>query len=196
MKTYTKQVLETKPRLEIMYDRYSESPRKWDNLGYFITVDKNYYSPDRNSTLESIVKETEDTATSQKEHIKLIKKEVQDQTREKVIAIYPVTKYEHCGTAYFLGTKQGFDYSNNGFYIVTDKTAKVLGTPKKRFEKVIRGEIEIYNKYLRGEVYGFALYDDKGEVEDSCWGFYDVEDIRGVLPEDWKDENLSEYFID
>ena len=34
----------------------------------------------------------------------------------------------------------------------------------------MRGEVEYYDSYLRGEAYGFELYKD-GELEDSCWGF-------------------------
>ena len=34
----------------------------------------------------------------------------------------------------------------------------------------MRGEVECYDSYLRGEAYGFELYKD-GELEDSCWGF-------------------------
>jgi len=195
MKTYTKTTVTKAPLLEIVPDVNPMNPREWDNLGYFITVDRNYHSPDQNPELEKIVKTTADEADNQAEHMELIKREIEDTTEEKVIAIYPVVKYEHSGISYSLGTKHGFDYSNNGFYIVTDKTSKLIGTEPKDFERVIKGELETYNKYANGTVYGFALYDDKGELVDSCSGFYDIEEIRGNLPEEWKDEDLSKYII-
>ena len=34
----------------------------------------------------------------------------------------------------------------------------------------MRGEVDYYDSYLRGEAYGYELYKD-GELEDSCWGF-------------------------
>jgi hypothetical protein len=37
------------------------------------------------------------------------------------------------------------------------------------------------------------LYNEKGDIEDSCGGFYDIEDIRESLPEEFKDEDLSKY---
>lgn len=196
MKTYTKTITQRSPKLVIKYDTDAESPRQWDNLGYFITVDRNHHSPDKNETLQTIVKDTAEEATDQNDHIERITKEINEQTNEKVLAIYPVVKYEHGNVVYRLGTQQGFDYSNNGFYIVTDKTANILGTPRESFEKVITGELEEYTKWANGEVYGFVLYDDNGEVDESCWGYYDIEHIQESLPEEWKNEVLSEYFID
>ena len=191
MKTYNK-TIEAK-RLEITHDENAESPREWDNLGYMITVDSRYNSPDSNELIESIVRDTGSEAESLEEHVMMIKEAIEEDSNEKVLAIYPVTKYEHGGIVYSLGEKHGFDYSNNGFYIVTDKTAEVLGTKRKDFVKVIEQEIETYNSWVNGEMYCFTLYDSKGDFEDSCCGFYNIEDIREHLPEEWKDEDLSEY---
>jgi hypothetical protein len=58
---------------------------------------------------------------------------------------------------------------------------------------VIKSELETYTKWANGEVYGFTLYDDKGELEDSCYGFYDIDDIKEHLPAEWKDEDLTAY---
>jgi hypothetical protein len=49
---------------------------------------------------------------------------------------------------------------------------------------------------MNSEVYRFVLYDEKGEIEDSCGGFYDIEDIKEHLPEDWKDEEMSNYSVE
>lgn len=195
MKTYTKQITVIKPKLVINYDENSESPREWSNLGYFITVDSQYTSPDdNNGTIYNIVKQTGNEASSIDEHIKLIKKEIKEQTGEKVIAIYPINKYEHSGVVYRMGTAHGFDYSNNGFYIITDKTQKETGTKKKHFEEAIKQELEVYTKWVNGEVYQFCLYDDNGEIIDSCGGFFSINEIKEYLPKEWKDEKLSDYF--
>lgn len=193
MKTIKQTITKEIPKLEISYDNDTESPRSWSNLGWFITVDRNYHSPDKNEMIENVVKRTGEEATSQAEHMKLIKEELESESNIKVLAIYPIVKYEHSGVSYSLGTVHNFDYSNNGFYIITDKTAKELGTDKKDFEKVIKQELEVFNKWINGEVYSFCLYDDNGEVADSCGGFYDIEDIREYLPEEWSKEDLSEY---
>jgi len=195
MKTYTRTIEETKPKLVIEYDDNATSPREDTCLGYFISIDRNYNSPDNNEELISIVRATGNEANNQAEHMELIKNHVIEDMGEKVIAIYPIVKYEHGGVSYSLGTVHNFDYSNNGFYIITDKTKKIIGTDEKDFLKVIKSELDLYNKYANGEVYQFCLYDDKGEIEDSCSGYYDIEDIRESLPEEWKDEKLSDYLI-
>lgn len=190
--TYTEQV--TKPKLVIKYDEDPQSPREWSNLGYFITVDRNHYSPDKHEDLISLIQSASEESNNQEEHIKNIKERMND-TYGKVLAIYPIVKYEHSGVSYSLGTTKGFDYSNNGFYIITEKTQKEMGIEQKDFEKVINEELSVYNKWANGEVYGFTLYKDNGEVDESCWGFYDIEDIRESLSEEWSKEDLTEYLV-
>jgi hypothetical protein len=193
MKTITYTTQKTINQLEITHDDLCESPRNWSNLGYFITIDRNYRSPDNNQDIINIVKDTGDNATSQEEHMNMIKKDMKDQLNEEVISIYPIVKYEHSGVVYRLGTQHGFDYSNNGFYIITKKQQEEYNTPKKDFETIINQELKTYNQYINGEVYQFTLYNEQGEIVDSCGGFYDLEDIKDHLPEEWKDEDLTDY---
>jgi len=47
---------------------------------------------------------------------------------------------------------------------------------------------------MNGEIYYFVLYNKKGDVEDSCGGFYDIKDIREYLPKSWAKEDLQDYF--
>lgn len=193
MKTYKKTIVTTELCLVIRQDNDCDSPRQDINLGYFITRDRSYKSPDENWLLEKIVAETGDVANDQKHHIKLITEQIEAETNEKVLAIYPVTKYEHSGIVYSLGNYKGFDYSTNGFYIITDKTQDEVGTKKENWEEVIKAEIDAYNKWLNGEVYRFTLYDNDGDVIESCAGFYNIEDIKNCLPEEWKSEDLNNY---
>jgi len=193
MKTYTKTETIRRPKLVIENDSDCESPRKDSNLGYFITKDSNLNSPDDNQELITIMTDLGDYADSQEAHIKAMKKAINEQTEEKVLAIYSITKYQHSGIKYDLGTVHGFDNSNNGFYIITDKTQKEIGTKKKDFEKVIAQELEMYTQWVNGEVYQFRLYDNDGEIEESCGGFYSVEHIKEHLPGEWQDEDLDNY---
>jgi hypothetical protein len=39
-------------------------------------------------------------------------------------------------------------------------------------QKCLRGEVETYDMYLTGQVYGFIVKDDEGEDLDSCWGYF------------------------
>jgi hypothetical protein len=195
MKTYKKTI--DKPRLEIRPDEFMENPRKTNEgtVGYFITVDRSYLSPDEDEQLEEIVRETGQVADSQADHIERIIKEIEEYREEKVLEVYPITKYEHSGVVYKLGSFSGFDYSNNGFYIITDKTQKRAGVKKKDFEKAIEDELEDYNKWINGEYLEYVLYDKNGEVEDSCVGVEDLERVRELLPKEFQNEDLEEYLI-
>lgn len=191
MITYKKEI--EQPRLVIEYDTDGMSPRDCDNLGYFVTVERNYLSPDNDEQLKSIIESTQYDVNNADEHAEAIQKEFEEATGEKVLLIVPVYRYEHGAVMYKRGTNSGWDSSNCGFYIVTQKSADVLGTPPELFEKVIDGELEEYTKYANGEMYAFTLYDEHGEHEDSCAGFYELEDIREHLPEEFKNEDLQDY---
>jgi hypothetical protein len=195
MKTFTKTTVTEEPRLQIRYDCDPESPREWSNLGYFITKDRDYHSPDKDETLERIIAETGDEAESLEKHMELITNAIKNQMDDEVLAIYPVVKYEHGGIAYSLGAKHGFDYSNNGFYIVTKKSQKETGSAKRFFRKIIEEEIAEYNKYANGEVYYFNYLDREGTVIDSVGGIYDIDDIKTYLPKSWSKEDMSDYLI-
>ena len=195
MKTFKKTI--NTPRLVIEYDNDAESPRNWDNLGFFFTKEGEYKSPDGNdNALYSIMLATEEEATDAESHIKLIKKEAKKQG-ENIVAIYPVYKYEHSAVVYKRGTARGFDYSNCGFYIVTKESMNYIGTPRKKkiIEKIIDQELQTYTNWLNGEVYRFTLYGKDGEEVDCSGGYYDIEDIREQLPAEWKNERLEEYLV-
>jgi hypothetical protein len=193
MLTYKETI--NKPRLEISCENNPMSPREWSCLGYFFTKDNRYRSPDgSDNALYKIMLEAEYLVDNADEHMDAIKKLAKEQGID-IIAIYPVVKYEHSAVVYKLGQIHGFDYSNNGFYIITKDSQKELGTKRKDFEKVIKQELADYNQYINGEIYRFILYNEKGEQIDSCGGFYDIDDIKEYLPDEWQDEVLSNYFI-
>lgn len=182
------------PKLVITHDQNPESPREWSNLGYFITRERNYNSPDTVTYIMDIIEDTAEEATDIDNHMDLITKRIDEESDgEKVLAIYPINRYEHGEVVYSLGVKHGWDYSNCGFYIVTDKTTKELEAKAEDFEKIIKQELDVYNKYANGEVYGYILYGEDGDIDDSCWGFYDIKDIKDHLPAEFDNEDLSEY---
>lgn len=184
-----------KPRLVISHDHAPESPRTWEEpLGFFFTKERNHQSPDgTDNVLYQCMIEAEDTATDTASHMEEIKRIALNDTMQTIVYITPVYKYEHGGVVYRRGTAQGFDYSNCGFYIVTAKSAQELGTPPELYDKVIDQELDLYTKWANGEVYGYTLYDEKGELKESLWGFYDIDDIKENLPSEWKNENMSDY---
>lgn len=110
-----------------------------------------------------------------------------------ILEIHPIYRYEHGNVVYKRGNANGFDYSNCGFYIVTaNSIAGTIQTPES-IAKFIDAELEIYSKWCNGEVYQFELYDDAGKLIEAMGGFYDLDEIRDELPEDYKDEDLEQY---
>lgn len=198
MKTFKKTITVEEPRLKIYPCEITSNPRNLeDNLGYFLTKDRNLISPDEEKapTLQEIMEDTGDEADNQADHIKRMKKRINKETEEEVVVIYPMTKYEHSGVKYMAGNYFGFDHSNNGFYIITDKTQKEAGIEKDFFKKAIEQEIEIYNYWVNGDVWGFELYDEKGNlVEEEKGGIYGLESVKEFLPEEWQGD-LNEYIV-
>lgn len=205
MKTYTKEIEEA--RLVIEHDDGAESPRRDSNIGHFFTKENRYQSPDGTEhPLYTIMVETGDEARNTDNHMELIKARASEAFKASapkdgsshdedlhIIEIHPVYRYEHGGVAYRRGKANGFDYSNCGFYIVTAQSISGETHTEESIAKAIDAELSVYTSWANGEVYRFTLYDEEGVEEDSCGGFYAVEDIRESLPEDWKDEKLEDY---
>ena len=191
--TYKKTEMVTKNKLEITHDHDTENPRKLaDMLGHFVTSERDYFSPDeKDNRYHEAMVNTGENATSLKNHMELIEEEI---GKETIRAIFPITRYEHSIIRYIRGNQEGFDYSIAGFYIV-EKNEETKGMTNKQIENIIDNELETYNAWVNGEVYQYVLYNDEGDVEDACGGFYRLEDITEHLPKEWHEEDLNEYLI-
>jgi hypothetical protein len=74
---------------------------------------------------------------------------------------------------------QGWDWGQVGFIYVT-REALLKEYSKKRLTQrtiekatgVLVREVEVYDTYLRGDVWGYIIEDDAGNYIDSCWGMY------------------------
>jgi hypothetical protein len=127
-----------------------------------------------------------------------------------LVLIKQINLYDHGGIT--VSTSNGYPYNDRwdagcvGFIYVTKKTIlKECGgiteeNWKERADEYLEGEMETYDQYCRGEVYGFRLikmtikqetcphcgeviseYEEETE-EDSCWGFYgDCLEDNGML---------------
>lgn len=121
------------------------------------------------------------------------------------IVILPISMYEHSGISLWLGSKWGhsdaqWDCSSIGFAYVEKATAeKEMPQRKLTYEQrndwkkwayaMMEGEMETYNKYVSGEVYGYMIEDEEGEEASNfhlcgCWGYYD----KDCLLEDAKSD--------
>jgi hypothetical protein len=113
---------------------------------------------------------------------------------EKNYSILPLYLLDHSGIT--ISTRDFHDKWDSGqigwIYASHTDVAKEYGdtSPENmaRAGKLLTSEVKNYDYYLRGECYGFQLYEDGAEV-DSCWGFLGSFDdakaaIREYIPEE------------
>jgi hypothetical protein len=164
--------------LEIHYDEDASDPRKeFDNLGtmicfhrrYSLGDDHNYDSNDFDgwNAIEARIRKDNDVAV-----------------------ILPLYLYDHSGiTMNTTGFHCPWDSGQVGFiFIAKDKVRyeySVKRISRKLRERVagyLRSEVETYDQFISGQVYGYVVREaptvdeDGDEIEgdevDSCWGFY------------------------
>jgi hypothetical protein len=124
---------------------------------------------------------------------------------ENVGVILPLYLYDHSGITISTSPFScNWDSGKIGFiFISKEKMLKEYGgkivtqTLKDKVEGYLKSEIEIYDQYLTGDVYGYRVsevttcsegHEHETEI-DSCWGYYGQEEcmLEGV--------GIVEYYI-
>jgi hypothetical protein len=147
-----------------------ECPRSWDNLGTMVCFHNSYNLGDKHNYNSNDYNGWDEM---EKEIIK----------RENVGVILPLFLYDHSGITISTSSFDcRWDSGQIGFiFISKEKMLQEYGGKivtqklKDRVEGYLKGEVETYDQYLRGDVYGYKVFKvENGEEEelDSCWGFY------------------------
>ena len=174
-------VKKTKQGYEIRYltsDLDPDSPRNWDNLGTMVCFHKRYDLGDKTDL-------TSDNFDGWEELEDYLVKE------KKAVVIAPLYMYDHSGISikigdfYGCGLSQGharFDSGQIGFIYVDEETLKKEYNVKKiskkikdKARKVLEGEVDTYDEYVRGEVYTIVketYYKNKEQLDYDCVGGY------------------------
>lgn len=177
--------------LEIYSDNSPESPRSWDNLGVMACFHRRYNLGDKRD-LHGLDSNDFSGWNEMKEYI--IKK-------LDACVVLPLYMYDHSGiTIKTTPFDCRWDSGQIGFIFATRKQVRenygvklVTKKVRERVEKHLLGEVETYDQYVTGDVYGFKLKtvsvladgDEEGEEEtDSCWGFYGT---------DWKTNGIFDH---
>lgn len=172
IKTYT----HGNARLEIHADESPESPRNWDNLGKMICHHNHYSLGDKHNINPK-------DYNSLAELTKAIKR------IEDAVIMIPMYMYDHSGiTIRTTPFECRWDSGQIGFIIASGKkireefgVKRISPKLKAKVTKLLEAEVEVYNQYVTGDVYGFKMFVDDVET-DACWGFFgnDVK-TNGVL---------------
>lgn len=118
------------------------------------------------------------------------------------VAILPISMYDHSGITLWLGSTMGhvdaqWDCSSVGFaYVEKDKAEEEMpqrgqlpGTDWKQWAyKMMESEMNVYDQYVRGNVYGWCVEYGEDQFENSCWGYVGddkiprmIEEAKGVI---------------
>ena len=180
-------------KLEVYVDDWAESPREWDNIGTMVCYHRNYVLGDEQA-------ENLENYDSWNEWFEA--EIVEYNGGWDNIVYLPLYLLDHSGiTMNTYGFNDPWDSGQVGFIFATkDKFRKEtmyseeeLFGQGKLAEGLLRQEVDIYDDYLRGNVYGFSIEKVKiceccGNAEyeyiDSCGGFYgDLEEAIEQMKE-------------
>jgi hypothetical protein len=164
--------------IEIFPDSSPESPREWDNLGTMICFHKRYNLGDKHDYDHNDYDGWDEMEAA------IVK-------NENAGVILPLYLYDHGGITISTSPFScPWDSGRIGFIFVSkEKMLKEYGGKivtmklKERVEKYLEGEVETYDQYLRGDVYGYKISKvttcneghEHKKFQDSCWGYYGEE---------------------
>ena len=199
---------------EIVQEESPESPREWDNVGTMICWHRNYTLGDEQPDMTP--DEFKDKLVSQHTNsisnwVDLAYPDADDDDPEAVefndrlvsewleqnTVMLPLYLYDHSGiTMRTSSFSCNWDSGQVGFiYCTKEKAMKELGCSenewRERATDCLEGEVETYDQYLTGDVYGYIIKDEQGEEEESCWGFfgYDYCEQEAKAICDWRDSS-------
>lgn len=150
--------------LRILTDDDPMSPAEWDNLGQIAYCSDRY-------TLGT------ESVSQDRLH------EIGEKIESGEYIGLPVYAYVHGGATISTGAFScPWDSGQSGFvYCTREKAIAEWGnTPdcEANALRVLRGEVETFDQYLTGAVYGYTVTDKDGDIVDSCWGFYGLETVE------------------
>lgn len=155
--------------IKLVPDTSAESPRDWENVGTMVCWHRRY----------SLGDEQPDCDPHTWARCSL--------TRDTVYL--PLYLYDHGNiTMNTTGFSCPWDSGQVGWiYASRARLREQFGWKRltaQRIEhalKVMRAEVETYSQYISGEVYGFLLETDDGDVVDSCFGFYGMDPMTNGM---------------
>jgi hypothetical protein len=98
----------------------------------------------------------------------------------------PLYLMDHSGISMSTGSfGDPWDSGQVGWIWMTRRTA-IENWGKAKLTKAVRtqaleslkSEVEVYDQYLTGDVYGYVIEDEDGTEVDSCWGFFGLDCCR------------------
>jgi hypothetical protein len=94
--------------------------------------------------------------------------------------VLPLYLYDHSGiTMNTSGFACPWDSGMVGFIYLTQAEADENDMTEQHAQAMMRGEVEEYDMFLTGQVYGYVVRHKKDSMaEESCWGFFGEEIVK------------------
>lgn len=157
--------------INIYYDESPESPREWSNLGTFYTAHRRYLPE----------KEFDEHFDIDEVYVDGSPGHFRKTFLRDYIALN-IYLYDHSGQAVSSAPFScRWDSGWFGMVAVPVEAVKkeygwdkITSYRRRKIKGYLQNEIDTYNEYLHGEVYGFQItsVSDDSEVLDSCWGYF------------------------
>lgn len=205
-------------RLTMDIDEYPESPREWDNVATIVSKGGNWDISDEGWRMNAeefaeFLHKKFDKKCPEIKGLKDIDHIVNCGNAKNYIVCKPIYMYEHSGQTISLspfGCR--WDSGCCGYiFVFKDKILKEFPDAsddnwRNKAEEVIQSEINIYDNYIRGEVYSYCLEEGhtiehkdlvtgaiwtstEYETVDSCCGFYgdcSLDILDSALGDEWE----------
>ncbi len=185
--------------LKIVNDPNPSNPREDDNLCLMVCEHRRYNLGDQHA--KEILANKLNVSASNYNSVQLIN---MAESKGLIFMRKPIYMYEHSDITISMNPFScQFDSGQLGEIIVLNETIKnefgvkrITAQKRKELEeKVIRnmeGEIETYDFYIRGDVFGFQVLDEDDEIVDSVYGFYgddfETNGMKDYIPEEFHSE--------
>jgi hypothetical protein len=146
------------PSAKIIQDEEGQSPREWSDLGVMACWHRRYILGD----IQPKVDPTEWLKENAPEGSIVLALSLYDHSGITMRVGPPTDRWDSGYVGYIVATPEKIR-ENFG---VKRITAKV----RKQAEECLKGEVESYDEYLQGNIWGYVL--EGGTADgDSCWGF-------------------------
>lgn len=162
----------------IFREENAESPRKWDNVFTLLTWERSYKSPDENDMTLREFAEAHGVNTKKDWGLSTII----DKMNDGGYAAWPIYGLYHGGTHYSLHDfNDRWDSGCVGIAFVERDNPYLKNLNDAELKTIAQREMEEYDAWVQGDVWGIALLSSHNEWLDSFSGYLATKDWVGVL---------------
>lgn len=168
--------------IKVHPDEDPQDPREWSNLGVMSAFHPRYELGDKVTSPHpsDYPGEEEFLAAIREEHdaTVILPLYLLDHSGLTMSAGPPVEVAQVDRNGAFVADPDGWDTSHVGFIFDSHETHEAWGftNDTEQIREILESEVATYATYLEGGVVGYTIEDENGDLLDSCWGYYSIEE--------------------